>query len=89
MRLNCDSVSGATSTAIELTSVLALEISMRNAMNRPIQRVPSRQKCKQNNAKGNLNLLLKFARKIGNHGTNITGFACNSALGVEYRFRQV
>ena len=63
-------------------------MSMRNAMRQAYPAGAQQAKCKQSNAQGNLNLLLEFARKIGNHGTNITGFACNRALGVEYTFRR-
>ena len=43
-----------------------------------------------NQSKSNypLDTFVKFAGKIGNHVPNLTGFASNGPVGVEYRFRR-
>ena len=61
---------------------------MRNAVRKSNCMGTKQAKHQRNHSKCDLQFVRKFAGKIGNHGANLTGFACNSRLGVEYRFRR-
>ncbi len=77
---------GVKVTRSQLNTLIALR--MRNAV---IKANPvSTQQAKNQQSKSNctLDTFVKFARKIGPHIPNLTGFASNGAVGVEYRFRR-
>ena len=73
-------------TRSKLNTLITLR--MRNAVIKTNPVGTQQAKNEQSKSNHTLDSFVKFAGKIGNHEPNLTGFAPNDPVGVEYRFRR-